>query len=187
MAYQFKGTLLGIPFKLRRSPQEKSAPVGDKRIKKTYELIQLEIDPAWVAKQFGDRYAAMMGVEAAPVLEASEPRTYAAVQARMEAKQLQSSEAKRKLSPAQERVFALVKLTGHDRALVVALCESLNLPTDSAELTIDDAAVLAKAMLVERFSDAIEDCENVIASFMAEGATDEQIFTELLCVEEVED
>lgn len=62
-AYQFKRSLLGIPFIVRRLPEEKSVPLKDKRIKKEFSLVRLEVDPRWMARQIEGRYQAMMGVE----------------------------------------------------------------------------------------------------------------------------
>lgn len=185
MAFQFKGSLLGIPFKVRRVPQEKSFPMQGKRGKKTYELIQMEVDPAWVAKQFNDRYAAMMGQEPA-VLAASETRTYAATQAKLEGA-IAAKALKPALTEVQKRVIEFARLTGHGGGALKGLCAGNGLPTESAQLTEEQGQKLVEIMLCDRFDAVIEGVDEVVRAWLAEGKPEAEIFNELKAVEDSED
>lgn len=185
MAYQFKGSLLGIPFKIRRVSQEKSFPMGNKRGKKAYELIQIEPDPAWVAKQFNDRYAQMMGVETV-ALPPSEPRTYAAVQTKLEGA-IAAKTLKPALTEVQRRVVELAKLTGHGGGELKKLCADYAMPTESAQLNVEQGAKLVEVMLCDRFDATIEGIEQIVRDWLAEGKPETEIFYELQAVEDQAD
>jgi hypothetical protein len=81
--FGLRGSLLGVPFIVRRSPEEKSYPnPSGTRSTKEYNLIKIEVDPAWLQRQYQNQYAEMMGTEPVAALP-SPPMTYASVTERI--------------------------------------------------------------------------------------------------------
>jgi Recombination directionality factor-like len=81
--FGLRGSLLGVPFIVRRSPEEKSYPnPSGTRSTKEYNLIKIEVDPAWLQRQYQNQYAEMMGTESVAALP-SAPMTYASVTERL--------------------------------------------------------------------------------------------------------
>jgi len=84
--FGLRGSLLGVPFIVRRSPEEKSYPnQSGTRSTKEYNLIKIEVDPAWLQRQYQNQYAEMMGTEPVAALPSAASMTYASVSERLNA------------------------------------------------------------------------------------------------------
>lgn len=149
-AYRLRPNLCGIPFVLRRTPNNISTPRGETRSRTEKWLLSIEPDATWVSKQFQDMYQqAIAGNAAASLPSVPSFSLPEAVEEESGAIAVEIVEEPQYLSKtSSEAIWKAAKAVGHTPESAKEILKKLEIESFKA-IPINKAEEVRKALLEE--------------------------------------